>query len=161
VARCSRRDRSLFVGASAGARNSRQLQGECKSLQKTIRSQQEALAGHEARHLVDRAEPLGARRIVVDALDGWDATGLKAMAAAATAIAPTLAVALFSRSKPTVVVVAAGADTGVDANAVLKGLTTAFGGKGGGRRELAQGGGFAAPPDQLIAHVRAAFGADS
>ena len=74
-----------------------------------------------------------------------------------TTIAPSLAVALFSRVEPPVVVIAAGRDAEVDAAAVLKVLTAQFGGKGGGKRELAQGGGFDAPIDQLRAAARAAL----
>lgn len=131
------------------------LQLESKSLQKTLRAQQEQLAGHEAQSLVARAELADGRRILVDALDRWDAAGLKALATSATTIAPSLAVALFSRVEPPVVVIAAGRDAPVDAAAVLKALTARFGGKGGGKRELAQGGGFGAPIEQLLAAAHA------
>jgi alanyl-tRNA synthetase len=132
------------------------LQLETKGLQKTIRSQQEQLAGHEAQGLVARAERMGERLMLfVDAMEGWDAAGLKTLATAAAAIAPSMAVALFSRAEPPVVVIAAGGDTHVDAAAVLKTLTARFGGKGGGKRELAQGGGFGAPLEQLIEATRA------
>ena len=49
----------------------------------------------------------------VDAMEGWDAAGLKALATAAAAIAPSMAVALFSRAEPPVVVIAAGGDAHV------------------------------------------------
>jgi alanyl-tRNA synthetase len=130
------------------------LQFESKSLQKTIRLQQEQLAGHEAQELVARAETADQRQILVDAVDGWDAAGLKALATAATARAPSLAVALFSRTSPPVVVISVGRDAGVDAAAVLKTLTARFGGKGGGKPELAQGGGFGAPTEQLLEVAR-------
>ncbi len=133
------------------------LQLESKSLQKTLRAQQEQLAGHEAQSLVARAELADGRRILVEALDGWDAAGLKALATSATGIAPCMAVALFSRTGPPVGVIAAGRDAEVDAAAVLKALTAQFGGKGGGKRELAQGGGFGAPLEQLLEAARAAL----
>ncbi len=131
------------------------LQLESKALQKTVRAQQEQLAGYEAHALVARAERAGDRLLVVDALEGWDAAGLKALATSATAIAPSVAVALFSRADPPVVVIAAGRDAQVDAAAVLKTLAARFGGKGGGKRELAQGGGFGAPLEQLLEAARA------
>jgi alanyl-tRNA synthetase len=131
------------------------LQLESKTLQKTIRLQQEQLAGYQAQALVARAQSSGDRRILVESLDGWDATGLKALATAATSIAPSLAVALFSRTAPPVVVIAAGHDARVDAVAVLKTLTARFGGKGGGKPELAQGGGFGAAPEPLLEATRA------
>jgi alanyl-tRNA synthetase len=123
-------------------------------LQKTIRTQQEQLAGHEARALAERAERVGGRLVLVESLEGWDAPGLKTLAVAATALRPDLAVALFSSDTPPVVVVSAGTQSGVDAAAVLKRLTVTFGGKGGGRRELAQGGGFTAALAELLSTTR-------
>lgn len=149
--------RHLSVQPADLAGSVEKLQLESKSLQKIIRSQQEQLAAHEARTLVSRAESVGERLIVVDALDGWDAVGLKALASAATTSTPALAVALFNRSTPAVVVVAAGAHAGVDAAAALKALIAKFGGKGGGKRELAQGGGFGAPVEQLLDEARRAL----
>jgi alanyl-tRNA synthetase len=130
------------------------LQGDAKEVQKTIRGLQERIATHEARALVERAERAGDRLFLVDALEGWDAPGLKALAAAATAATPTLAIALFSRSSPPVTVVAAGPSARLDASAVLKALIATFGGRGGGRPELAQGGGFNAKVDDLLAAAR-------
>jgi hypothetical protein len=40
---------------------------------------------------------------------------------------------------------------------MLKELTERFGGKGGGRADLAQGGGVQGPPDALLAFLRAAL----
>jgi alanyl-tRNA synthetase len=149
-------NRHLSVPPAELAAAIEKLQLESKELQKTIRGQQEQLATHEARALIDRADPLGARRVVVEALDA-DANGLKALAAAAVAQAPELAVVLFSRATPTIVVAACGTASGGDASAVLKSLTASFGGRGGGRRELAQGGGFNAPLDTLVGAARAAL----
>jgi alanyl-tRNA synthetase len=130
------------------------MQGEIKTLQRAVRGQQEQLAVHEARALVARAQPAGGRLVIVEALDGWDAVGLKALAAAATAASPDAAVALFTPSSPALVVIARGANAGIDANAVLKSLTAKFGGKGGGKPDLAQGGGLSAPIEDLIAEAR-------
>ena len=143
--------RHLSVPPHELAATVEKLQGESKALQKTLRAQQEQLATHEARRLVERATRSGDHMILVEALDGWDAAGLKALAAAATAHAPSLAVALFSRSTPPVVVIAAGTSAPTDASAALKALTAKYGGKGGGRRELAQGGGFGGSLEELLA----------
>ena len=130
------------------------LQSDAKSLQKTIRAQQEQLAVHDANALVARGDKVGDRIIIVDALAGWDALGLKALAAAATHAAPTAVVALFSRSSPAVAVVGRGDDVRVDAGAVLKHLIAKFGGKGGGKPELAQGGGLTGSVDEILAEAR-------
>jgi alanyl-tRNA synthetase len=79
--------------------------------------------------------------------------GLKAMAAAAAA-EPGTAVALFSATSPALVVVACGAGAGVDAGATLKALVAQFGGKGGGKPDLAQGGGLQGSSGALIAAAR-------
>jgi alanyl-tRNA synthetase len=48
------------------------------------------------------------------------------------------------------VVVARSADITSAANQILTALIAAFGGRGGGRPELAQGGGLDAPPDVIL-----------
>jgi alanyl-tRNA synthetase len=146
--------RHLSVHPSELAAAVERLQTDARALQKRIRGQQEQLAVHEARSLVTRAEPIDTRLVLVEALEGWDAGTLKTLAAASTTSTPALAVALFNRDTPTIVVIAAGAESGVDAAAVLKALTARFGGKGGGRRDLAQGGGFTAALDQLLSATR-------
>jgi alanyl-tRNA synthetase len=42
----------------------------------------------------------------------------------------------------------------IDAAAILRGLTAKFGGRGGGRPELAQGGGLAGTPEEILAAAR-------
>ncbi len=130
------------------------LQSDAKALQRAIRGLQEQLAVHEASALVARAEQAGDRVLVVEALEGWDAAGLKSLAAAASAAEPRSAIALFSASSPALVVVARGKDAGVDASATLKALVVKFGGKGGGKADLAQGGGLIGPAADLVAAAR-------
>jgi alanyl-tRNA synthetase len=62
---------------------------------------------------------------------------------------------LFTTDSPALVVVARAGDVTLDAGMVLRTLTGRFGGKGGGRPELAQGGGLNAPPAELVAAARA------
>jgi hypothetical protein len=52
------------------------------------------------------------------------------------------------------VVVAASPDTGVAANTVLARLTESFGGRGGGKADLAQGGGLTADPEAVVESAR-------
>jgi alanyl-tRNA synthetase len=66
---------------------------------------------------------------------------------------------LFTTTTPALVVVARGASANADAGAILKQLTTKFGGKGGGKPDLAQGGGLIATAAQLIEAARAIVGA--
>jgi alanyl-tRNA synthetase len=130
------------------------LQNEARQAQRTIRGLHEQLAVHEARALVARGDRLSDRVVIVETLEGWEAPGLKALAVAATAMAPTAAVALFNRTTPALVVVARGAHTQIDATSILKALVARFGGKGGGKPDLAQGGGLVADAEVLVAEAK-------
>ena len=140
--------RHLSVPPVEMAASVERMQEESKALQRTIRAFHEKVAAHEANALLTKGS------IVVEAIDGWDAQGLKAIAAAATAAAPDAVVALFTTTAPAQVVVARGASATVDASAVLKQLAAKFGGKGGGKPDLAQGGGLNAGSKVLIDAAR-------
>jgi alanyl-tRNA synthetase len=131
------------------------MQADTKDLRRTIKKFQEALAGHEAAGLARRAEADGPAgiHVVVEALEGWDANGLKAIATGVIA-GPRVAVALFSTTLPFAVVVARSADVPIDANATLRALTERFGGRGGGKADLAQGGGLSGELAEIIAATR-------
>jgi alanyl-tRNA synthetase len=79
---------------------------------------------------------------------------LKAIAVAATAANPAAEVVLFTATNPAQVVIARGASSTIDASAVLKNLAAKFGGKGGGKPDLAQGGGLSAPIPELVAYTK-------
>jgi alanyl-tRNA synthetase len=125
------------------------LQSEVKDLKRRIRGLQGQLAGVEAERLVDEA----GGPAVVAALDGWDPVGLKAIASAIT-VRPGHITVLFGTPSPASVVVARGEGAGVNCAGVLESLSERFGGKGGGRPELAQGGGLTGAPDEMIAYAR-------
>ena len=101
----------------------------------------EKLATHEAAILGAAGERLGAATVVAAAVPGWDANGLKKLASAIVARPGTVAV-LTSSESPALVVVAPSPDLSFDTGDVLKQLTERFGGKGGGKGSLAQGGGL-------------------
>ena len=125
------------------------MQEDAKALQRSVRGFQEKLAIHEARAL------LAARgTVIVEVVEGWDAQGLKAIAVAATAAQPDAVIALFTSTSPTQLVVARGASSSLDAAALLKQLTAKFGGKGGGKADLAQGGGLGAQASELVAFAK-------
>jgi alanyl-tRNA synthetase len=126
------------------------LQEDAKATQRTVRGFQEKLAAHEADALIERST---GQSLVVEAIDGWDAQGIKAIAVAAAAKRPDVGIALLTTSTPPQVVVARGAQSSIDAGAVLKSLTAQFGGKGGGKPDLAQGGGFSGPAADLVAFL--------
>ncbi len=129
------------------------MQAEAKDTNRRLRDLQTRLASFEAASLGERAEPRGASRIVVEALEGWDANGLKAIASAISSRPGHVAV-LFGVPPPSAIVVARAPDAAVDCAATLKALTDRFGGKGGGRPDLAQGGGLQGRAEDLIAYAR-------
>jgi alanyl-tRNA synthetase len=130
------------------------LQGEVKSLQRSVKGLQEKLAVHEAAALLAKGTLASGRLIVAEALEGWDAQALKTMAVAAAAERPTAAIALFTTSSPALVVIARGSAATLDAAAVLKALVAQFGGRGGGKPDLAQGGGLNGSTAELLEAAR-------
>ncbi|MBP9946532.1 MAG: hypothetical protein KBH14_09065, partial [Vicinamibacteria bacterium] len=137
------------------------LQGENKTLGRAVREMQEQLARQQVKELVARGERLPDGRIVVaEALNGWDAPGLKAIASAAAA-SPGVCVAVFSDSAPFLTVIARAGDVKtVDAGQALKALTARFGGKGGGKPEFAQGGGLEGDIQEILRAARELLGAN-
>jgi alanyl-tRNA synthetase len=117
------------------------MQVEAKELRRAVKRFQESLAGHEAARLVGTGRAGGASAVIVEALDGWDANGLK-IVASEIAQRTSAVVVLVSAAAPFAVVVARSRDLAVDAQAVLRGLMERFGGRGGGKADLAQGGGL-------------------
>ena len=134
------------------------MQDEAKSVQRVVRGFQEKLAAHEAQAIIGRAHQSGGHLIVAEVVEGWDPQGLKTIAVAATTAQPDLLVALFTSSTPAQVVIARGGTVTVDANALLKQLTAKFGGKGGGKADLAQGGGLIGSAAELAASIHALAG---
>ena len=130
------------------------MQAEGKDLRRTIKGLQESLAAHEAARLLASAPDSGGVRVVAQVLEGWDAAGLKTIASA-IATSGSAAVTLVSASSPAIVVVARSTGVAVDAGSVLKQLIERFGGRGGGKPDLAQGGGLNGDPEEITRAARA------
>lgn len=129
------------------------LQAEAKALRHQIKDLQSRLAGFEGAALADTVQSYGNVRGVVAAVEGTDQSALKALAAMITSRNAQVA-ALFSAPGPSAAVIARAADSTVDCAALLKKLIERFGGKGGGRPDLAQGGGLQGAPDEIVAFTR-------
>jgi alanyl-tRNA synthetase len=130
------------------------MQAETKDLRRALKRFQEAVASHEAARLIGASDlGSGPALVIVEALDGWDANGLKAIATHITAQVRA-AVALFSTASPHAVVIARAPGVPVDAGTVLNALVERFGGRGGGKVDLAQGGGIGGNLPQLVAATR-------
>jgi alanyl-tRNA synthetase len=129
------------------------VQAEGKQARKTIARLQSELAVHEAARLMAASPEVDGVRRVAQVLDGWDPPGLKAVALSMVGQG-RVAVALVGTSSPIAVVVARSAGVAIDANAVLQQLLARFGGRGGGKADLAQGAGLVGDPQRIAAAAR-------
>jgi len=129
------------------------LQAESKDLRRHIKDFQSRVAAQEADALAAAAQPSGDVRLVLTAMPGWDAAGLKTVASRIVERPGHLVVLLGD--PPTVpIVVARSSDVANDAGAILRKIVERHGGKGGGRPEMAQGGGITAAPAAVLEHAR-------
>ena len=128
-------------------------QSELKEVRKTVNRLQGALAGHEAARLVAETAPVAGVRVITQAIEGWDAAGLKTIASALLARG-NVAAAVLSIGDPIAIVVACSPAIGRDAGKALRGLLDRFGGRGGGRPDLAQGAGLVGGVDEILAAAR-------
>ncbi len=141
---------SVLPGELPGAIE--RMQAEAKQQQRAIAALHGELARFRADALATDAETVGGYRLVVQTMDA-DAGGLKSLAMAVIA-RPGYAVVLASPSRPALVVVARSSDVALAAQEVLATLTAQFGGRGGGKPELAQGGGLEAEPAAVLDAAR-------
>jgi alanyl-tRNA synthetase len=130
------------------------LQAEAKEQKQEVTALQKELARYRAAELVQTGRAIGrgganAVNAILRAIDA-DADGLKSLALAVTSNPGYVAV-LISTSRPSRAVVARSADVALAANQVLAVLTARFGGRGGGKPELAQAGGLDAAADDILA----------
>jgi alanyl-tRNA synthetase len=130
------------------------LQSESRDRQRTLTSLQQELARYRADDLAASAEQLPNGRLVARVLDA-DANGLKSLASAIVAN-PGYIVILVSDTSPALAVVARSADVPVAAQRVIAELTARFGGRGGGKPDLAQAGGLHADSADILSHARLA-----
>jgi alanyl-tRNA synthetase len=129
---------------------------EAKDHKRTLSVLQMELAGYRAAEMADQAEATPRGRAVFRSIDA-DAGTLKMLASAVTSRERHLAV-LVSESSPALVVIARSPDVDVSAGDLLGALMKTFGGRGGGKPNLAQGGGLASSPQAILAEARRLVG---
>jgi alanyl-tRNA synthetase len=114
------------------------LRGELKEANAARRDLESKLDAYRARELYLAARPdtAGIRRVVLLEEHG-SLEGLRGVAQAFTSM--PMVIFVGAAASPPGLVLATSADSGVDAAAVLKGLLTSVGGRGGGSARLAQG----------------------
>jgi alanyl-tRNA synthetase len=128
------------------------LLAEARDQQRTAAALQQDLAAYRAAEMAAAAEPSPAGRLVLRVVDG-DAGVLRSLASAIVSN-PGFVVVLVSSARPALVVVARSLDRSISAHDVVRALTAAFGGRGGGKPELAQAGGLDGSPDDILAAAR-------
>ena len=133
------------------------LQNEARDLKRAGATQQTDLVRYRAQEMLATADRVRSGVAVCRVVDG-DMTWLKQLAAAVTTEPGRVAV-LVSKQTPAGVVVAASSGTGIAANQLLAQLLVRFGGRGGGKADLAQGGGLAGVPEDVVAAVRTVIAA--
>ncbi len=111
-----------------------------------------AMLRAEGRAEASAAEVDAQRRLVARVVDA-DANGLKTLATAVCA-AGGFVVVLVSAASPSLVVVARSSNVTLSAQQLVAALVAQFGGRGGGRPELAQAGGLVGPPDAIVARAK-------
>jgi alanyl-tRNA synthetase len=153
--------RSLSVVAEDLPAAIERIQAEAKEQRRAVSGLQTELTRYRADELAASAEEVrlkpdvasqAAVRLVLRAVDG-DANALKALASA-IASRPGRIVVLVSASRPALTVVARSADVALAANQIVSALTTMFGGRGGGKQDLSQGGGLDASADEILGAAR-------
>jgi len=130
------------------------LQTAGRTQQKSQEGLYERLAAHEAASLLSTSEKIGAVSVVAAPVTGWDANGLKKLASSIVS-KPTAIAVLVTTESPSLVVVARSQDLSIDTGAVLGALIDQFGGRGGGKGTLAQGGGLTGEPRAILDAARA------
>ncbi|MEO6223013.1 MAG: DHHA1 domain-containing protein, partial [Vicinamibacterales bacterium] len=128
------------------------LQAEGRANQKALRQLRETVAAQEAGPLAAAADDVGDFRRVIVTRAGWDLAALKTLATAIAAH-PNCVAVIVGDDAPVPVVVARAAGVAFDASAWIKQVTSALGGRGGGRPELGQGG-VAASVDKVVAFAK-------
>ncbi|MGE0592944.1 MAG: DHHA1 domain-containing protein [Vicinamibacterales bacterium] len=137
---------------------------DLRDQKKTVKTLQEQLATAEAARLVAAAQagaqaearaegaPGVATLHVCTVVEGWDQAGLRLLASRIVASPARLAVLVSGT--PAAVVVARSTDVPLDAQAVVRRLVETFGGRGGGRPEMAAAGGLEGGGADIVARAR-------
>ena len=115
---------------------------ENKELSRRVRLLEEVAAGVEAERFVNEQEPKAdGNRVITKVFDGRDSDSLKKLAHALVAF-PNVIALLFSTDKDTTrMVFARSIDAAGDMNQLMKKACEMLDGRGGGRPDMAQGGG--------------------
>ena len=125
---------------------------EIKSLRKQLEQSEDELAAAEAASLLAETPEKNGRKLVVRTFSGRDLNSLKLLAQKLTRQSPSIALLATDSPQPALVF-AQSAGQPYDMGALLKQAMSQLGGRGGGTKDLAQGG---APKSDGLANALAA-----
>ena len=126
------------------------LQSECDDLRETVSSLRERLVDSRLADLRDDAIEVDGQRWLVGTVAGLDANALADRAESAVGDDVDVAALVDADGQ----YLGVGTTGGVDAGEVVDRVTSEFGGGGGGRPTVAQGGGLGADGDEIVAFLR-------
>jgi alanyl-tRNA synthetase len=132
------------------------LQAESRTIGKTSQQLAEQLAAYRGAALRAAAETINGLAVVLTEEPTRDTAALKRLAAAVVS-GPGVISLIVGQGNPAPVVVARSPDVNFDAAAWLERAVAALGGRGGGRKEQAQGG-LAASAGDVIDYARTSIG---
>lgn len=147
--------RLLSSGAADIGPRIEQLQTDARVRLDAMADLQAELAQYRARAWREAAETIGPCRVVLRSVPETEPAVLKALAQAIVAESGFVAV-LVGEGVPRPLVIARADGAAIDANRVVKAVTGALGGRGGGRPEIAQAG-VPAEADAIVTVVRQAL----
>lgn len=113
---------------------------EIRALQKRAQQSQEELAAAQAAMLVTETTEISGRKLIVRTFSDRDLNFLKLLAQKLTKQSSPVIALLATTSPQPVLVFAQSADQPHDMSALLKDVVSKLGGRGGGSKDLAQGG---------------------
>ncbi len=132
---------------------------EIKSLRKQREQSQEELAAAQAAALLAETPESNGRKLVVRTYADRDLNFIKLLAQKVVRLSPNAVVLLATTSPQPSLVFAQSADQPYDMGALMKETMSGFGGRGGGSKDMAQGG--VPDPEKLaaaLAHAAMAIG---
>ena len=127
-------------------------QTDSKELRRELKRMQEKIASADADALFRDAPADHGVMLVARALDGYDSAGLRSLVVTAAAASGRVAI-VCSTTRPVALAIGRSKDVPLDAGALLRTVMDRFGGRGGGNRELAQGGGIDAAAEDVLAEA--------
>jgi len=145
--------RALSVGAADVPDAVARLLDEAKSLRRTIEAQQARLSEYEAAALEARFSARGALHLLVEHVSAASPADLRRIASSLVTVPARLVVLVGGDAPHALVVARSSSGVDVDVPGVASALAKTFGGKAGGRGDLAQGGGVTCTLEALRAEV--------